>query len=231
MPYPVPIDSTVHRHALRTGVILVAALFALAGCANMSERERGTATGAAVGAIAGAAIGSATGGHAGKSAVIGGAVGAVAGNLWSKRMENKRAAMEKATQGTGIEVARTDNNELKVGVPADFSFAVGRSEIRPPMRPVLDEFARGLDPAMVVRVIGHTDSTGSDAVNYPLSVARADSVRNYIAGKGVNPLRVVTEGRGSREPVASNESLAGRAQNRRVEIYLRDSAPAHDARQ
>ena len=212
-------------HALRLSAILAAAL-AAAGCANMSERERGTATGAAVGAIAGAAIGSATGGHAGKSAVIGGAVGAVAGNLWSKRMEDKRAAMEKATQGTGIEVARTDNNELKVEVPADFSFAVGRSEIRPPMRPVLDEFARGLDPAMVVRVIGHTDSTGSDAINYPLSVARADSVRNYIAGKGVNPLRVVTEGRGSREPVASNESTAGRAQNRRVEIYLRESAPA-----
>lgn len=213
-------------HALRLSAILAAAL-AAAGCANMSERERGTATGAAVGAIAGAAIGSATGGHAGKSAVIGGAVGAVAGNLWSKRMEDKRAAMEKATQGTGIEVARTDNNELKVEVPADFSFAVGRSEIRPPMRPVLDEFARGLDPAMVVRVIGHTDSTGSDAINYPLSVARADSVRNYIAGKGVNPLRVVTEGRGSREPVASNESTAGRAQNRRVEIYLRESAPAN----
>jgi outer membrane protein OmpA-like peptidoglycan-associated protein len=227
MPYPVPIHTPLHRRALRASVVLAAVAVALAGCANMSERERGTATGAAVGAIAGAAIGSATGGHAGKSAVIGGAVGAVAGNLWSKRMEDKRAAMEKATQGTGIEVARTDNNELKVEVPADFSFAVGRSEIRAPMRPVLDEFARGLDPAMVVRVIGHTDSTGSDAINYPLSVARADSVRNYIAGKGVNPLRVVTEGRGSREPVASNESTAGRAQNRRVEIYLRESAPAN----
>jgi outer membrane protein OmpA-like peptidoglycan-associated protein len=209
----------------RSPLILALGAITLAGCADMSERQRGTATGAAVGAIAGAAIGSATGGHAGKSAVIGGAVGAVAGNLWSKRMEEKRAALEKATQGTGIEVARTENNELKVEVPADFSFAVGKSEIRSPMRPVLDEFARGLDPAMVVRVIGHTDSTGSDAVNYPLSVARAESVRNYISGKGVNPLRVVTEGRGSREPVASNESAAGRAQNRRVEIFLRESAP------
>jgi outer membrane protein OmpA-like peptidoglycan-associated protein len=201
-----------------------AALLGASGCQNMSPREEGTAKGAAIGAAAGAVIGSATGGHAGKSAVIGGAVGAVAGNLWSKRMEEKRAAMEKATQGTGIGVARTENNELKVNVPADFSFDVGRSDIKPMMRPVLDEFARGLEPAMVVRVVGHTDSTGSDAINYPLSVARAESVRNYLAAKGVSPLRIVTEGRGESHPVASNDTLAGRAQNRRVEIFLRESA-------
>ncbi len=205
---------------------MMASLLVLAGCQNMSERQQGTAQGAAIGAVAGAAIGSVTGGSAGKGAVLGGAVGAVAGNLWSKRMEDKRAAMEKATQGTGIGVGRTENNELKVNVPSDFSFDIGRSEIRPVMRPVLDEFTRGLDPSMVVRVVGHTDSTGSDAINYPLSVARAESVRNYLTTKGVNPLRVVTEGRGSREPVAPNDALAGRAQNRRVEIFLRESAPA-----
>jgi len=192
----------------------------------MSERQQGTAQGAAVGAVAGAAIGSASGGSAGTGAVVGGVVGAAAGNLWSKRLEDKRAAMEKATQGTGIEVVRTENNELKIDVPADFSFDVGRADIRAPMRPVLDEFARGLEPAMVVRVVGHTDSTGTDAVNYPLSVARAESVRSYVTTRGVSPLRVVTEGRGSREPVAANDNAAGRAQNRRVEIFLRESAPS-----
>ncbi len=202
------------------------AVLGLAGCQNMSERQEGTAKGAAIGAVAGGAIGSVNGGSAGKGAVIGGAVGAVAGNLWSKRMEEKRAAMEKATQGTGIAVARTENNELRVNVPSDFSFDVGRSEIRPVMRPVLDEFARGLAPVMVVRVVGHTDSTGSDAINYSLSVARAESVRNYLTTKGVNPLRVITEGRGSREPVASNDAATGRAQNRRVEIFLRESEGA-----
>lgn len=210
---------------LRLG-ITVTGLIVLTACQNMSERQQGTAQGAAIGAVAGAAIGSITGGSAGKGAVIGGAAGAVAGNLWSKRMEEKRAAMEKATQGTGIGVARTENNELKVNIPSDFSFDVGRSDIRPVMRPVLDEFTRGLDPSMVVRVVGHTDSTGSDAINYPLSVSRAESVRNYLTAKGVNPLRVVTEGRGSREPVASNDAPVGRAQNRRVEIFLRESAPA-----
>ncbi|HNK17971.1 MAG TPA: OmpA family protein, partial [Piscinibacter sp.] len=140
-------------------------------------------------------------------------------------MEEKRAAMEKATQGTGIGVERTAQNELKVNVPSDFSFDVGRSAIKPEMRPVLDQFAQGLDPAMRVRIVGHTDSTGSDAINNPLSLDRAHSVRDYLAGRGVAPTRVETEGHGSREPVADNGSEAGRAQNRRVEILLREPAP------
>ena len=95
-----------------------------------------------------------------------------------------------------------------------------------PARPVLDQFAQGLDPNMRVRIVGHTDSTGSDAINNPLSIDRAESVRDYLAGKGVAASRVETEGRGSREPVADNGTDAGRAQNRRVEIFLRDPAPA-----
>jgi outer membrane protein OmpA-like peptidoglycan-associated protein len=194
----------------------------LAGCETMSERERGTAGGAVIGAAAGAVVGSATGGSAGTGAVVGGALGAVAGNLWSRRMEEKRAAMERATQGTGIEVARTPQNELRVNVPSDFSFDVGRSAIKPGMRPVLDQFAQGLDPAMRVRVIGHTDSTGTDAINNPLSRDRAESVRDYLVARGVAAPRIQVEGRGAREPVADNGTEAGRAQNRRVEIFLRE---------
>lgn len=212
--------------SLRTPAFAITAAAALlAGCANMSEREKGTATGAAIGAVVGGVLSSATGGKAGTGAVVGGAVGAVAGNLWSKRMEEKRAAMEKATAGTGIGVERTAQNELKVNVPSDFSFDVGRAAIKPQMRPVLDQFAQGLDPNMRVRIVGHTDSTGSDAINNPLSIDRAHSVRDYLAGRGVAPTRVETEGRGSREPVADNASDSGRAQNRRVEIFLREPAP------
>jgi outer membrane protein OmpA-like peptidoglycan-associated protein len=109
-----------------------------------------------------------------------------------------------------------------VNVPSDFSFDVGRADIKPNMRPVLDEFARNLDPNMLVTVVGHTDSTGRDAINNPLSVNRATVVRDYIAARGVAPVRIATDGRGSREPVAQNETPAGRAQNRRVEIFLRD---------
>ena len=91
------------------------------------------------------------------------------------------------------------------------------------MRPVLDQFAQGLDPAMRVRVIGHTDSTGSDAVNDPLSRERAYSVQQYLTTRGVQGSRISTEGVGSRQPLADNATADGRARNRRVEIYLTDT--------
>jgi outer membrane protein OmpA-like peptidoglycan-associated protein len=200
------------------------AMIALAGCQTMSEREQGTARGAAIGAVAGAVLSSATGGKAGTGAVAGAAVGAIAGNLWSKRMEEKKRAMEQATAGTGIEVAKTPENELKVNVPSDLSFAVGRADLNPSLRPVLDQFAKGLDSTVQVRIVGHTDSTGSDAVNDPLSLERARTVRNYLEDRGVPSSRLMIEGRGSRQPVADNTSDAGRAKNRRVEIFLREPA-------
>ena len=214
------------RSILRPGsalaVTAAVALTTLAGCENMSERERGTGQGAAIGALAGAVLSSATGGKAGTGAVAGAAVGAVAGNLWSKRMEDKRRAMERATQGTGIDVDRTADNQLKVNVPSDLSFATGRADLNPSLRPVLDQFAQGLDNTTLVRIVGHTDSTGSDAINDPLSVERARTVRNYLADRGVPSARLDIAGRGSREPIADNATDAGRAKNRRVEIFLRE---------
>jgi outer membrane protein OmpA-like peptidoglycan-associated protein len=212
----------LRRKTLPSKSLLALAALALIACESMTPQQEGTAKGAAIGAAAGAVIGSATGGKAGTGAVIGGALGAVAGNLWSQRMEDKRVAMEKATQGTGIAVARTGDNQLKVNVPSDLSFDVGRADIKPGLRPVLDEFARNLDPNMLVTIVGHTDSTGGDAINNPLSVNRAAAVRDYIAVRGVAPARMTIDGRGSREPVALNDTTAGLAQNRRVEIFLRD---------
>jgi outer membrane protein OmpA-like peptidoglycan-associated protein len=212
---------------LRTTALATALVAALAGCESMSQRERDTATGAGIGAAAGALLGAVTGDseRAAKGALIGGAVGAVAGNVWSKNMEDKRRAMEQAAKGTGIEVVKTEDNQLRVNVPSDFSFDVGRSAIRPQMRPVLDQFAQGLDPAMQVQIVGHTDSTGRDAINDPLSVDRAQSVRDYLAGRGLPPSRVQVSGQGSRQPVATNDTTDGRARNRRVEIFLREPAP------
>jgi outer membrane protein OmpA-like peptidoglycan-associated protein len=205
---------------------VIAAAALASGCAqvdNMGAREKGTAAGAGIGAAAGAVIGSTTGGKAGSGALIGGAVGAIAGNLWSKRMEDKRKAMEKATQGTGVTVARTADNQLHVNVPSDISFDVGRADLRSELHPVLDQFAQGLDATLHVRVVGHTDNTGSDAVNDPLSVERARSVRDYLASKGVNSQRVEISGEGERQPVADNNTPEGRARNRRVDIFLRDA--------
>lgn len=197
----------------------VAAAVALAGCADMqvSETQRNTAIGAGVGALAGAAIG----GNA-KGAVIGAGVGAAGGYIWSKHMEQKRLAMERATMGSGVAVSQTADNQLKLNIPADVSFDTGRADIKPNMRPILDQFASGLSgqPNTEVRIIGHADATGSDALNDQLSVQRAQATKNYLAMRGVDPSRIMVAGRGEREPVADNSTEAGRAKNRRVEIYL-----------
>ena len=206
--------------------VLAAAALLTAGCADMSERQRGTAQGAGVGAVAGAVLGSATGGKAGSGAVIGGALGAVVGNIWSKRQEDRRVALEKATRGTGVEVTRTADNQLKLNIPNDVSFDTNSATIRPAMLSVLDPFASNLrdDPKARIDIVGHTDSTGSDAVNNPLSVERANSVRDYLLSRGVPAASVRIEGRGEREPVADNGTEAGRARNRRVEVFLREPA-------
>jgi outer membrane protein OmpA-like peptidoglycan-associated protein len=211
----------------------IIAAFTLGGCANMSETQKGTAKGAAIGAGAGAVVGAIAGKGKGAAigAVVGGAAGAVAGNVWSNRMEKQKQEMEEATAGTGVGVTQTDDNRLKLDIPSDISFAVGRADIQPNFKTVLNTFATGLsqNTAATVTVIGHTDSTGSDAVNDPLSLNRANSVRNYLAERGIASSRVFTEGRGSREPVAANDTSANRAKNRRVEIYVAEPAPVENA--
>ena len=210
-----------------TALALATSVALLSGCADMSERQRGTAQGAGIGAVAGAVISSVTGGNAGTGAAIGGVLGAVGGNLWSKRMEDRRIALEQSTRGTNVEVTRTADNQLKLNIPNDISFDTGSYTIKPQLRAVLDPFANSLrdDPAARIAIIGHTDNVGSDAVNNPLSVERAQSVRDYLTTRGVSAARVETAGRGEREPVADNSSESGRAKNRRVEIFLRELAP------
>ncbi len=209
---------------VRPLALALALSLGLAGCANLDERQQRTAQGAAIGAVAGAILSEATGGRAGTGVLVGGALGAIGGNIWSQRMEEKRRAMEQATQGTGVEVSRTQDNQLKVQVPSDISFAVGSAALEPRLRPVLEAFAHGLDQDRnaQVRIVGHTDATGNDAINDPLSQHRADSVRLFLIDRGVRGERIQATGRGSREPVASNATAEDRARNRRVEIFLRE---------
>jgi outer membrane protein OmpA-like peptidoglycan-associated protein len=203
----------------------------LSGCASMTETQKTTGTGAGIGAVAGAVIGAATaGGNTGKSAAtgaaIGAAVGAGGGYLWSKHMEKQKAEMEQATQGTGVSVSQTADNQLKLDIPSDVSFDTGRYEIKSNLRPILDRFATTLNqnPVTTVTIIGHTDSTGSDAINNPLSVNRAASTRDYLVARGVATNRIAIDGRGSREPIADNNTVSGRATNRRVEIFVAEPA-------
>jgi outer membrane protein OmpA-like peptidoglycan-associated protein len=215
---------------IRSTLCATAFAVAASGCADMNATQRGTATGAGVGAslggVLGALLGAATGGGGGgrttRGALLGAAAGAVVGNVWSKRMEQQRQTMEQATRGTGVEVSQTADNRLKLQIPSDISFDTGRADIKSNFRPILDRFATTLNdnPAAFVTIIGYTDSTGGDAINQPLSLDRAASARNYLAQRGIASNRITVEGRAAREPIASNDDPAGRARNRRVEIYV-----------
>jgi outer membrane protein OmpA-like peptidoglycan-associated protein len=204
----------------------LALTLAATGCADMTATQRGTATGAGVGAGVGGILGAATGGGGGgrtaAGAAFGAGLGAVIGNVWSNRMENQKRAMEQATQGTGVQVTQTQDNRLKLEIPSDISFNTGRADIQPNFRAVLDKFAATLNEnqATTVNIIGHTDSTGSDAVNNPLSMERAARTRDYLTARGVSPGRFHIDGRGSHEPLVANDTEANRARNRRVEIFV-----------
>jgi outer membrane protein OmpA-like peptidoglycan-associated protein len=211
-------------------IIAISVAFALSGCANMSETQRGTGIGTGVGAATGAGIGAIAGGGKGAAigALSGAAVGAAGGYLWSNRMEEQKRTMEQATAGSGVQVSQTADNQLKLDIPSDISFDIGSAEIKPSMRPVLDSFARSLNtnPGTGVTIIGHTDNTGSDAVNNPLSFNRAASARNYLVNRSVASNRINIDGRGSREPVFANNTAANRARNRRIEIFVAESQSA-----
>jgi hypothetical protein len=195
----------------------------IGGCANATKEQQGAAMGAGIGALAGVLLGDNR-----QSAAIGAAVGALGGYVWSKNMEEKKLAMEKATAGTGVVVTQTPDNQLKLNIPSDISFDSGRYNIKPNLQPVLDQFAQGLNgqPLTEVRIVGHTDSTGTDAVNQPLSMNRAQSARDYLVVKGVDARRIATEGHGAKQPISDNATDAGRAKNRRNEIFLAERQPA-----
>jgi outer membrane protein OmpA-like peptidoglycan-associated protein len=210
--------------------LAMAGTLVLSGCANMSQTQQDSAKGAGVGAVAGAILGNVAGGSKGtaRGAVIGGAVGAAGGYVWSQKMQEQKAAMERATAGTGVAVSQTADNRLKLDIPADISFDVGRSNVKSDFAGVLNQFAGTLNanPSTTIGIIGHTDNTGSDAINNPLSMDRANSTRDYLVARGVAATRIATEGRGSREPIADNSTAAGRTKNRRVEIYVAEPAQA-----
>ncbi len=216
-----------HKNVLATSVLVA---FTLGGCASMTETQKDTAKGAGIGAVGGAVLGAVVDGKKGAviGAAVGGVAGGIAGNVWSKRMQDQKKQMEEATAGTGVAVTQTPDNRLKLDIPSDISFDSGRADIKSNFRSVLDTFASGLvkNPASTVTIIGHTDSTGTDAVNNPLSINRAAAARDYLTTRGVASNRFTIDGRGSREPLVANDTAANKAKNRRVEIYVAEPAPA-----
>ena len=202
--------------------LALATAVALTGCETMTDTQRNTALGVGIGALAGAGIAKATGGKAGTGALIGAAVGGVGTYIWSANMERQRQELEAATRGTGVTVSRTADNHLQLAIPSDISFDSNSATIKSQFRPVLNSFTDSLrrNPGTHVVIVGHTDSTGGAHINDPLSLNRANAARDYIFNQGVRGPRIQTEGRGAREPVASNESAWGRAKNRRIDIFV-----------
>jgi outer membrane protein OmpA-like peptidoglycan-associated protein len=219
-------NTLIKRTAM--SVALGVALLSMVGC-ETTQTQRDTGKGGLLGALGGAVLGGIIDGKDGaeKGALIGAAAGAIGGHIWSTKMQEQKAAMEKATAGTGIKVIKTDDNRLKLDIPSDVSFASGRSNVSPEFGRVLVAFADGLktNPAALVTIEGHTDSVGSEASNLSLSKDRALSTRDYLAANGVAIGRITTNGYGETRPIADNATAAGKAQNRRVEIFMAEPAP------
>ncbi|MCW7539590.1 OmpA family protein [Aquabacterium sp. A7-Y] len=145
---------------------------------------------------------------------------------WTPALAAVFEAAQRAAQGSGVAVSRTGEQELLLRATGDAAFDSGRTGINARFRKFLDTLAEPLAraPGLQVRVVGHTDNVGSNAVNDRISLERANSARDYLVTHGVTADRISAEGRGEREPVAGNESAEGRAANRRVELIISPAA-------
>ena len=208
--------------SLKTIAIALCTAITLAGC-TMSNTAKGTAIGAGGGAALGAIIGHIAGNTA-VGAAIGGAVGAGAGAIIGHKMDKakKEAEAVKNAQVEGIKDAN-GLDAVKVTFDSGILFATNKADLNAASKSSLQQFATVLkeNSDCDVAIIGHTDNTGSDAINNPLSVNRATSVSNYLKSLGVSASQIKSvEGQGSTNPVADNSTAEGRKQNRRVEVYM-----------
>ena len=184
-----------------------------------------TGTGVLAGALGGAALGYLTNTNSGeqgrKNALIGAGIGALAGGAVGNYMDQQEAELRSSLQGTGVGVVRNGNN-LSLIMPSNITFGTDQDQINPGFYPTLNAVSVVLRKynRTLVDVNGHTDSTGDDNHNFRLSERRALSVANYITSQGNDPRRFSVLGFGETQPIASNGTDAGRAQNRRVEIQL-----------
>ena len=200
------------------------ALLGMSGCVTDPNTGNRVISRTAIGGVGGAGLGYLLGGLiGGKTArIVGAGIGGAAGGYVGYRMDEQIRQLEEVTAGSGVDVTQTPNGDgILVNLP-DVTFAVDSTNISPAMRQTLDGVAQSMInyPNSLIDVMGHTDSTGSDAYNLDLSRRRADSVANYLVSRGVAGARVERIGYGEQYPIADNTSESGRQQNRRVEIRI-----------
>jgi len=201
-------------------ITAVAGALALTGCQNMEYDK--AAMGTLIGAGAGALIAksNADKDKMGQAAAIGAVVGAGAGLL----LDRKEKRLKEELAGTGIDVDRNQDGSINLVMPS-VTFATNSSTIQGQFQSALNDVANvlredGSSNKLALVIHGHTDNTGTDAINNPLSQSRANSVKNYLAAQGISASRMTARGYGSTSPIASNSTAAGREQNRRVEITV-----------
>ncbi len=208
--------------SLKSIAVALCAMLVLAGC-NMSNTAKGTMIGAGGGAAVGAVIG-AIAGNTAVGAAIGGVVGAGTGAIIGHKMDKakkeaeavKNAQVETITDANGLEA-------IKVTFDSGILFATNKADLNAASKASLTQFAEVLkeNKDMDIAIFGHTDNTGTDAVNNPLSKNRAQSVSKFLKSQGVASSQIKTiDGQGSKNPVADNSTAEGRKQNRRVEVYM-----------
>ena len=199
--------------------------FALSGCGSLSNLNKGLIIGGGSGAVVGGAVGAIIG--KGKGAAIGAAIGAAvgtgAGALIGNKMDKKKRELE-ALEGATVETVTDANNlkAVKVTFDSGILFGFNSSTLNATSKKALAEFAKKMYdmPDTDLSIQGHTDNVGTQEANAKVSLSRATSVGNYLATQGMKKDRMTMEGLGFDVPIADNTTVAGRAQNRRVEIYV-----------
>ncbi len=214
---------------LRKAALASCIALAMSACTTVkpytNEQQTSKATiGAATGALAGAVIGLISGDNSRerrKRALRGAGVGALTGGAVGYYMDVQEAKLRQKLQGTGVSVTRQGNN-IVLNMPSSITFGVDSASINGRFFDVLNSVNLVLKEhdQTLVEIMGHTDSTGSNAHNQALSERRAEAVSSYFRSREFKPLRLATYGHGEDYPVASNNTDAGRRLNRRVEIVL-----------
>lgn len=209
-----------------TMALSLSGVLVLSACENTTTRIQDpnyrAQTGAGIGAVAGALIGAASvDNDKGRAALLGAALGAAAGGAIGAGLDNQAADLRNRLGNPNVTVTNM-GSYLLVNLPDDITFATDSATVLPGLQTEVRSIAANLVsyPASSIKVIGHTDNVGAAAYNVDLSVRRAVSVRDILVGAGVPAGRVTAYGQGEAQPIASNLTVSGRAQNRRVEIII-----------
>jgi outer membrane protein OmpA-like peptidoglycan-associated protein len=199
-------------------LLLASSTMLFQGCAKATKTQKGTVIGATAGGTIGAIIGKKVGNTA-VGAIIGGAVGGTAGAYIGRKMDKQAEEIKNTIPNA--EVIR-EGEGIIVKFESGILFDVDQYALKTNARTNIENLSISLknNPETDILIVGHTDATGSDNYNLKLSERRAASVRSYIISQGISPIRLSTEGRGEAEAIAENETEAGRALNRRVEIVI-----------